>query len=258
MAIYQDPINNFLHGYFESPAKKLIIQVGANDGVMCDPLRPFLLDARNFHAILIEPIPFYANKLRDLYIKNPHVTIMQLGIDSEPSRRKIYFIDPKVADLMNGDGPLNDWAHGQGSFDRETIEYWIDMNAFRGDEYKKNIPYFKSSIESMEISCLPLSGIPIKRRLRVKNFLLCIDAQGFELSVLKGIDWSCGPKYILFEDDLNNGGLVLQYLESKNYHKLCEFDGNKLYGRPPDKSLARRLLEAFSNIRVRKRPSNPT
>ena len=45
-------------------------------------------------------------------------------------KQKLYFIPPKVADQMNGDGPFNNWAHGQGSFNLDVVIYCIKKNIF--------------------------------------------------------------------------------------------------------------------------------
>ena len=53
-----------------------MIQVGANDGIMCDPLRRYLAPTRGqeLHAVLIEPIPFYFQRLQDLYAGYPNIS----------------------------------------------------------------------------------------------------------------------------------------------------------------------------------------
>ena len=55
---------------------------------------------------------------------------------------------------MNGDGPFNNWAHGQGSFNLEVVIYWIKKNIFRGKKYIEKIPYFISSIESINVKII--------------------------------------------------------------------------------------------------------
>ena len=82
-------------------------------------------------------------------MKTQFLYIFELGIlvvinkaivsNKEVENLKFYYIDPKVADQMDADGPFNKWAHGQGSFLKSVIEESIHNNRFRGSDYRKNI-----------------------------------------------------------------------------------------------------------------------
>ena len=100
---------------------------------------------------------------------------------------------------MNGKGPHNNWADGQGSFDVEIVKYWIKKNSFRGYDYKKNIPKFIQSIKKESIITKKISSINIPPN---HNTLLIIDVQGYELEVIESINWRYAPKHIIYEDDL--------------------------------------------------------
>jgi hypothetical protein len=78
-----NPNFDFLSAYFAAGFKKDIIQVGANDGVMCDPLRFFLKSPSDYNATLIEPIPFYVEKLKDLYSNRSDIKVVQAAIDQD-------------------------------------------------------------------------------------------------------------------------------------------------------------------------------
>lgn len=214
----KDEIDDFLHEYFKSNLTKTIVQIGANDGEMCDLLRPFFKkNSGSYKAILVEPMPFYANKLKSLYKDRPDIKIINAAMGEVERTETLYFIPPNVADLMNGDGPPNNWAHGQGSFDKNNVIHWIQQNSFRGDDYRKNIPYFLSCIESIEVPTLRTANI----MPNCGNLLIVIDVQGFELQVLSGLDWSVSPAYIMLEDDLGKTDSVFAYLEAKGYRYLC-------------------------------------
>jgi FkbM family methyltransferase len=223
-------LNDFYEAYFSSTKEKQVIQVGANDGVMCDPLRRFLAKSRdqNICAALIEPVPFYYAKLCDLYRDHPKLTIMNVACGASPARAPLYFIEPSIADKMNGNGPANNWAHGQGSFDRDVVKYWIERNRFRGEDYVRNIDTYLQSIISIDVDIVPLSEIAMSRHN--DNLLIVIDVQGFELDVIRGIDWRYPPAYIVLEDDLNKSGPISEYLALQGYSYLCG-QNDKLYMR---------------------------
>jgi hypothetical protein len=71
----------FLDAYFASPEEKCVIQVGANDGIMCDPLRPYLAPGkdRRIRAVLIEPIPLYFEKLKELYADYANISVINVA-----------------------------------------------------------------------------------------------------------------------------------------------------------------------------------
>ncbi len=221
-------LRDFYDAYFNSTKEKRLLQVGANDGIMCDPLRRFLGKSRdqNLSATLIEPLPYYYRKLRDLYRDFPEITVVNVACGVCRGRAPLYFIEPSVADKMNGDGPANNWAHGQGSFDPNVIKYWIERNRFRGDDYVRNIDTYLQSIISVDVDIIPLSDIAMSRQN--DNLLVVIDVQGFELDVVRGIDWNHPPAYIVLEDDLNKSGPISEYLGSQGYYYLCGRN-DKLY-----------------------------
>src|ERR1700730_18173818 len=108
---------------------------------MCDPLRRFLVHRtdQNIRAVLVEPIPYYYTKLRNLYADYPNITVLNVACGASCGRAAIYFTQRIVADEMHGHGPPNDWAHGQRSFHRNVEKYWIERNRFRGEDYVRSI-----------------------------------------------------------------------------------------------------------------------
>jgi len=212
---------DFYEAYFSSGKEARVIQVGANDGIMCDPLRRFFLDSTNqkIRAVLVEPIPFYYTKLQTLYADNANMTVLNVACGASRGRAPLYFIEPTVADQMNGDGPPNNWAHGQGSFDLNVVKYWIERNRFRGEHYVRNMDKYTESIISINVEIICLSDVEMSNDN--DNLLLVIDVQGFELDVIRGIDWRYPPAYIVVEDDLNKSGSINKYLSSKGYFYLC-------------------------------------
>jgi hypothetical protein len=55
-----------------------------------------------------------------------------------------------------------------------------------------------------------------------ENLLIVIDAQGFELQVISGVDWNFPPAFIVFEDDIGGGeSEIAALLKEKGYFHLC-------------------------------------
>ena len=216
-----DTLRDFLARWFVRPERKVVVQIGANDGVQNDPLREFLRNPGNYHAILVEPLPYYASRLREMYVGRSDVAIVEAAVGTASGTRRLFFIPPEIADQMDGDGPPNRWAHGQGSFDRATVEHWIRANEFRGESYRQRVPFFLESIACADVPMRPaheiLDGVPE----RAGEVLLVIDVQGAEMEVLKSIDWSRPPQCVVVEDDLGRGAAISSFLHSHGYHYVC-------------------------------------
>jgi FkbM family methyltransferase len=222
----RDKADKFLEDFFASTKPKTIVQVGANDGIMCDPLSRFFQKSGNYQALLIEPIPYYFKKLSKLYENRTDIFRLNIAIGAEETKRRLYFISPEVAEKMNGNLWSDDWAHGQGSFDYEMIVYWIKQNAFRGQEYQKNIPFFISAITYIDVWVKPLKKVmPLS-----DNVLLVIDVQGAEYEVLSSLDWGHPPEYIMIEDDLDKTAHAIRLLYYHGYEFVCG-TYNKIYKR---------------------------
>ncbi|WP_284542787.1 DUF6492 family protein [Pleomorphomonas sp. T1.2MG-36] len=210
-------VDEFLRWFFSKDGNKHIVQVGANDGLQSDPLRPYLVSPGEYTATLIEPIPYYVDRLKQLYSNRDDIRIEKCAVGDKIGEMTLYYIPPEIADQMNGEGPENNWAHGQGSFDRSIIDYWIRRNSFRGEEYRRKIDFFISKITSETVPVRCVSDFQVSSG----EMLLCVDAQGFEMSVLRGVDWSSPPSFIMFEDDREGDGGVADFLRSKDYSYVC-------------------------------------
>jgi FkbM family methyltransferase len=222
----RDHTDEFLAKFFASLKPKVIVQVGANDGIICDPLRRFLKSPGNYRAVLIEPIPYYFKKLSQLYTNRADISVVNAAMGAEETQKRLYFIPPNVAENMNGNQLPDGWAHGQGSFDYATVVYWIKQNAFRGKEYLDNIPNYISSITYLDVTVKPIRDlIP-----QAENVLLVIDVQGAEYDVLCGLDWRHPPEYIIIEDDLDQTARAIRLLYYHGYRYVCGIC-NKVYKR---------------------------
>ena len=181
-----DNADKVLEGYINKNKNKIIIQVGGNDGEMGDPLRKFFVKKGNYQSIIIEPINYYYKKLSYLYKKRKDIKTLKYFVSNAKKKKKIFFIEPKVANQMNGDGPFNNWAHGQGSFSKDFIIDMIDRNNFRGESYNKKINFFKKSIKFEYVKTIKLSNLNVAK-YEIK--ILVLDVQGYELNVLKTINF---------------------------------------------------------------------
>jgi FkbM family methyltransferase len=196
----EEKIQRFLSDYFPASPLSSVVQIGANDGVQNDPLRPFLPEHKG-SVILVEALPHYCVGLKELYSNQSNVRVINALIASKEEERNLFYINPGVADEMDGDGPLNRWAHGQGSFSKETIISWIQKNQFRGSKYRANLQRYIDSIESTLLRSITLASLARQCQLAQID-LLVIDVQGAELEVLSTLhELENLPRFIVYEDD---------------------------------------------------------
>jgi FkbM family methyltransferase len=191
-------LENYLERIFDVDRNIDVIQIGANDGIQSDPLRRFIQTPGRFFARLIEPIPYYCQELRNLYNARPDVEIINCAAGSSNSTIDIFHIEPAKAIQMNGNGPHNNWALGQGSSSRATVVYWIYKNSWRGAAYVERIPDWISAIEKLQV-----------RVIRTQDFvreaaktLLVVDVQGMESEVIRGLSEENLPRWVVIEEDL--------------------------------------------------------
>lgn len=220
-------IQKFLEKYFTGEKSRCILQVGSNDGIQDDYIREHLINNHKDQFFLVEPLPYYVEKLKALYNNYTNVSIVPAAVADMGKIADFYYIDPEIADEMNGDGPMNDWAHGQGSFDISTVRRWIIKNSFRGKKYRKNIDRYIGAIKKTAVDLVRIEDIIPHG----PNTLLCIDVQGAVMNVVSSLGES-RPKFIIIEDDMGGGGKVKQLLLSMGYKykggkrvKLYEFFG---------------------------------
>jgi FkbM family methyltransferase len=248
-------VDDFLTRWFSRAESKTVIQIGANDGVQNDPLREFLKRPGNYTAILVEPLPYYASRLRELYAGRPDITIVEAAIGAEAGTRRLYFIPPEIADQMDGDGPRNRWAHGQGSSELATVEHWIRANAFRGDSYRQRIPFFLQSIAFADVPLTSANVVLSDGAATAGDTLLVVDVQGAELDVLKSVNWSQPPRWVVVEDDLGRGEPVTAFLEGHGYRHICG-DCDKVFGLSAADRRARQLFRPLCQARRPARDSS--
>lgn len=194
---------SFFELLFSANEKLTIVQIGANDGIFNDPINKYIKKYPKSFFYRIEALPYYFEKLKANHLNDENVQIINKAIISNQKEKNLefFYIDPKVADQMDGDGPFNKWAHGQGSFFESVIKETIHNNRFRGSYYRKNIKKFISSIMSIDVEKASFDEILIDYNIKKIDILL-MDVQGYEYQILKSFkSWSTKPKIIVYEND---------------------------------------------------------
>ena len=207
-----------LKAIMDNPSLTGVVQIGANDGIQNDFLRPFLTSYRGLDVTLVEPSPEYFTKLNTLYSDRSDVQLVNAACGATAGELELWELPHETAKQMNGNGPPNDWAMGQGSRSRATVVYWIWQNSFRGSSYTERIPEWIGAIKKSVVPTLLTDQVmPITDG----DVLLVVDVQGMELEVLLGLSLARLPRWIVVEEDCGDT-MARNYLLSHGYQLLVE------------------------------------
>jgi FkbM family methyltransferase len=156
-----------------------ILQVGANDGLVNDPLREHIL-ASQWICVLVEPVPYLFDKLLRNYRGLSRVSCINAAISDRDGEMDFYFIQE---DALNR---LPYWASQIGSFSIEHIQ-----KHFGGID---DAWISKRKLRTIKIADL-VAVIPEER-----FHLIHLDVEGHEAKLIKALlDVGHTPAAILFE-----------------------------------------------------------
>lgn len=211
--------------------KLVIAQVGANDGLLNDPLHHF---ARSFpdrtKLLLIEPQETVIPYLKSNYAFHPKATVFQ-GAVGKPGRLKLFTVDPAYWDQIDASyakkrgWPAYRAPTGVASQDRAHVRQWLVWHL--KDKTKAD-----AAIKEIDLPSLALADIMRQvgwpdDRLDV----LQVDVEGADDEVLyhSALE-QLWPRIILFESKNLRGerfDRLLAYLEGLGY-SFSQWGGNCL------------------------------
>ena len=150
---------------------KFFVQVGAHDGIMHDPLYPFL-STNKWNGILIEPQENMFKKLQNRYRNRTNLLFYPFAVHPNLSRVKLYIIK----------NPLNYSQTG-----------WATILSNRLSNNNK------TKLDTKEVKAMPLMDIIEKSKFKIID-LLQIDTEGFDYEVLKMFNFQVfKPVLVQFE-----------------------------------------------------------
>jgi FkbM family methyltransferase len=173
-----EPVDLVLANFEARGEAITILQVGACDGTMLDPVRRYLAKGRG-RGILIEPNPFAFVRLQRNYAGFQNVTLIQAAIGEQDGEAYLYRVKKSDKEISEVDGSL-----GIASFYPEHLK----RHAMKADE-----------IERITVKCRSLSSLVAELSLGSID-LLQIDAEGFDAAVVRmALKMSIRPSCINFE-----------------------------------------------------------
>ncbi len=174
-----------------------LIQVGANDGKMADPVFPFILKGQ-WRGVMIEPHPLYFKELSTRHAERPELQLVNTAIASEPGEMELFHLNEEArARYPRG-------IRGCASLNRSRME-----DALRRGCKRKGTTIEDGDIVSTMVQLRRLDTVLADAALEAAD-LLVIDVEGHELEVFKSFTASkLGLKMAIVEcNGMNRGDEV--------------------------------------------------
>ena len=194
-----------------------LVVIGAHSGIW---LAPLFEEYKNQNILLVEPVPYNIELLKDNTSKFDNITIETSAISNVVETQKFYFVKPESVKNLG-----KHWASGIGSFNKQHIL----------DHRNKRFSVTESDIEEIDIQYLTFLDL-IKKYSILSIDTLQIDVEGAEYQILNSIDFAKTPiQKIIFEfkhiDGTFKEGPKLKSIKEKliNYgYFLTEIDNENI------------------------------
>lgn len=177
-------INRVLFEFARQRPGATFIQIGANDGLQRDPLRPYILDAE-WSGVLVEPVPYVFERLRSLYDGHPRVTLENVAIADEDATRRLYYL-PK-----SSDPGLPQWYDALASFRKDVL---LKHDVFIAD--------IADRISAMDVPCVTFDTLCRRNNIDTVD-VIQIDTEGYDYEVIKLIDLDRYQPTVLMYESLH-------------------------------------------------------
>lgn len=209
-----------------------IFQVGANDGVLVDPVRAAIV-RHNLPAILIEPLPDIFEDLRKSYADHPKVRCLNVAVSERTGEARLYRIDPAYSDLP-------EWVRGIASFHRSVL---MKHSVWDGVDPKR----FEAAIREVVVPVRTFRDLLADVVSPESFIMLQIDTEGHDLVVLRSAA-NCGflPPIVTYEHkhlslaDQRSARTLL----AKRGYALHNDDCDTIAFRDPERSIPQALAAA--------------
>lgn len=168
-----NPLEQLFYKYIDDDF--FFIQIGANNGKRYDPIHHLIVKERGVvSGIAIEPVREYFHELQQTYEGFPKIKLLNKAIHNSATEANIYKINPALPGLQ-------EHLKGMSSF---------DVSNFTKEGISEN------DILTETVVCTSLLNL-IKEEKIKKVHLLQIDAEGYDLEIIKSIDFKVIKPFVI-------------------------------------------------------------
>lgn len=146
------------------------IQIGSNDGKQGDPLYNFISNSSCWKGVLVEPVGFLYDRLKNNYINRPDLNF-EKSVISNTKKMTFYYLDESAKENLTD---LPYWYSQLNSFDRNHIIRYLG---------KQIVPFIREEY----INSITLNDLMEKYNIK-KLDMLHIDTEGHDYQILKQLD----------------------------------------------------------------------
>jgi FkbM family methyltransferase len=159
-----------------------VVQIGSNDGVTGDPIFRLIMKKTKWNVLLVEPVPYLFEKLKNNYPASPRFHFENAAIN-DGSKQPFYFVAKEAGEKLEN---LPAWYDQLGSFNKEHMVKHLNG-------------ILEPYIQQTAITGMTLDQLFTKNNVRNLK-LLHIDTEGYDWKVLSQLDLKKhAPSIILFE-----------------------------------------------------------
>lgn len=201
-----DPATLVLEALDATVRDVAFVQVGSNDGDHDDPLRPFTM-AGQWRGVLVEPVPYLFDRLRNNYRHRPGIVPVNAAIGPYDGTAEFFAVVQEECD-----DELPEWYDQIGSFSKEHILKHADY-----------IPGLEERIVGLKVRTLTFDTL-CKEYGITRIDVLHVDAEGYDFEIIKALDFDRQrPTLLMYEykhlSD-NDRAACRQVLEGAGYDML--------------------------------------
>lgn len=221
------------------------VQVGGYDGVSFAPLRPLILE-RGLSGLIVEPIPFYFERIKSLYKNSDKITPVNYAIADVDGQRPIWRFKPEAVTM----GILPPHFGGIFSFLMEDILSNPSVLAkFSPDQQTKDA--LKQLIEPIMVDSCTFENLFRKHNV-TKVDILQVYIKGYELSILKMFDFKkFKPTIVQYEHQHLNAvdrQAAMVLLQNLGYHIVEQMHDTLAVLRPGVASVSPQAASALLDL----------
>lgn len=166
-----------LLGQLKEDRDIFFVEIGSNDGKLADPLYCHIIENK-WSGIMVEPVKSNYDRLKANYANVPNVVFENVAISTRTEKRPFYRIRDDLPFLPK-------WTRGIGSF-------YLDIVL----KHEKLITNLRDYIVTESVECITFDTL-LQRNNVAHIDVLLIDAEGYDLELIKSINFDITRPYIL-------------------------------------------------------------
>ena len=176
--------------YNKDPDKFVLLEIGANDGYMCDRMYDFVLK-NDPKAIMVEPIPCYVEDLKKNYSHLKNVIFEQVAIDGESGTRQMVYIPGQRFENEEVKFRMTDTEHLEYT-PHLLKEHWArGLGSFYDHKNNLACPELSQYTETIEVKTTTIKTLLKKHGITSEhNLIIQTDCEGHDLEILKSFEFS--------------------------------------------------------------------